>query len=185
MRCRFGTRAMRRDTNIISKTAIGKARFSALVFAVMFVGQLTAAFAVSTGTSRIGITKLATLQVANMETDQFYSDQSEQFMTSNICLQTGGEPVPYRVSASSLKGKQGFQVTNSDQHSQINYDVVWAGENDQYRLNDSSDVTDVIQANAGAGCDNRTLSIQMDDQTFASATSDAHTDTLSLIFVIE
>lgn len=165
--------------------AINKVSVFSLIFVVLFVGQFTAAFAVSSGTSHIGITKVASLQVANMDTDQFYSDQSNQYMTTNTCLQTGGEPVPYRVSATSLMGKDNFQVSNADQHSQIDYNVFWSGENDTYRLSDSNDLTDVIQANAGVGCDNRTLSIEMDDRAYASANRDAHTDTLSLIFVIE
>ena len=156
-----------------------------VLISLLFLSQLTAAYAVSTASSHVGITKLATLQVSHLEQDEFITDRASNQLSSNTCLKTGGEPIPYRISASSMHGKDAFAAANDAGHSEIGYDIIWSGAEDNFRLSESADMTDVIQAEAGAGCDNHTLAIEMDDRTFATASADAHTDTLSLIFVIE
>ncbi len=167
------------------KQALRVASFFALACPLLIVGGAGNAFAGATATSHIGITKIASLSVARMETDQLYADQSNQNMRIDACMHSGGEPMPYRVSASSLMGQGGFQVSHPENNSNISYAVLWSDNNAQQRLVDSADISDVMQVSAGAACDKRTLSIEMDAGTYANASSSSHTDILSLIFIVE
>ena len=106
-------------------------------------------------------------------------------MRTSTCLKSGGTPVPFRVSASSLKGKSSFKLAGNSASDQISYKVTWGGADATYQLNNSADLTDVQQADTKSNCDYRTLSVEMDNQNFESASEDTYTDTLSLIFVIE
>lgn len=153
--------------------------------ALLLVIGVPGTYAASTGTSQVGITKVATLQVAGMDTDNLISDQAGKSEFSRTCLQTGGEPIPYRMAASSLRGHDGFQVSDSNKVNNIGYEVIWSDNEDEYRLSDSNDMTDVLQAEASTGCDNHLLSIEWDNDMFEAASGGAYTDTLSLMFVIE
>lgn len=163
---------------------LGSALRSAIVL-IAILTQLSIANALSKGTSHIGITKTTSLQIANMDASQFNFNKSSHKMSSNACLRTGGEPVPFRISAISLNGNNSFAATNDDRQSNIGYEVIWSAHDDQFRMNNSADLSEVIQADAGVGCSNHTFAIEMDASTFANASTVTHTDTLSLIFVIE
>lgn len=167
------------------KHVIKHASLAALACSLLIVGGAGTASASSTGTSHIGITKIASLRVAHMNANQFYADQSSQNMQIDACMQSGGEPIPYRVSASSLMGQGVFQVSHPENKSNISYAVLWSDNHAQQRLVNSADISDVMQVSAIAACDKRTLSIEMDAGAYANASSTRHTDILSLIFVIE
>ncbi len=170
----------------VAKTVVNQMPGVGTFMAVLLAANVSVGYsATSTGTSHVGVTKYASLQVSTLETDQLTGDQTGQSMHSQTCLRTGSEPQPYRMSASSLGGQVGFQVLDTTKTHHIGYEVVWSDKGEDFRLSDSRDMTDVLQADALNDCDNHMLSIEWDKHNYVTATDAAYTDTLSLIFVIE
>jgi hypothetical protein len=106
-------------------------------------------------------------------------------MQTSTCLRTGGEPVPYRVRANSLNGKSNFKVASDTGSDEISYNVTWSQPNGNQQLSNSGDLTAAQNSEARNNCDYHTLSVEMDDRSFASATNATYTDALQVIFVIE
>ncbi len=166
------------------KTITRKALFSTAL-ALVLTGTFSTAYAASKAVSHIGITKLASLQVTSLDTAELYSDSRTDNMRTSTCLQTGGEPVPYRVRANSLNGKSNFKVASDTGSDEISYNVTWSQPDGKQKLSNNGELTAVQNSEAQNSCDYHTLSVEMDDRSFASASDATYTDALQVIFVIE
>ena len=167
-----------------TRTILKNALYGA-TFALALAGMCSTAYAASKAVSHIGITKLASLQVTSLDTAELYSDSRTDNMQTSTCLRTGGEPVPYRVRANSLNGKSNFKVASDTGSDEISYNVTWSQPNGNQQLSNSGDLTAAQNSEARNNCDYHTLSVEMDDRSFASATNATYTDALQVIFVIE
>ncbi len=166
------------------KTITRKALYSATL-ALVLASTFSTAYAASKAASHIGITKLASLQVTSLDTAELYSDSRTSNMHTSTCLRTGGEAVPYRVRANSLNGKSNFKVASDTGADEISYNVAWSQPDGKQYLSNSGELTDVQNTGAHTNCDYHTLSVEMDDRSFASASNASYTDALQIIFVIE
>lgn len=166
------------------KTITRKALYCATL-ALVITGTFSTAYAASKAVSHIGITKLASLQVTPLDSAELYSDSKTNDMHTSTCLRTGGEPVPYSVRANSLNGKSNFKVASDTGSDEIIYNVAWSQPDGKQYLSNSGELTDVQTSQAQNNCDYHTLSVEMDDRGFASASEATYTDALQVIFVIE
>jgi len=174
----------------MGNTATQARRFAGIIVTTAIVlaassGVGDARAAQDGATSRISFTKLPSLQVGGMERSAFYWQGSPREATTRTCLQTSGEHIPYRISASSLSGLGDFSTRDDRRAEQITYKVTWSDDELEHSLRSSDDLTDVMRANSSRNCDNHQLSIELDSGSYDAATAGTYIDTLSLFFVIE
>lgn len=167
--------------NSLAMTLIGVALLSLLIVVLIPTSSLHAAM-VST---RVAITKVASLSVEKLDTDHLYHIEGDSNMTFTACLKAGGDSIPYRVSASSLNHPDTFAVRSHRSDEQVPYQVIWSNGEASYALKNQQDITGVQQLNSERSCDFNSVSVVIDDKLFSVASNARYIDTLSVIFVIE
>lgn len=139
----------------------------------------------ASATSVVGITKVATLIVKSMDDAELYRNSTGDNLSTTTCLQAQGNPIPYRISASSLNNASNFSLGDSTSGRQIPYSILWSDQDGQHRLSDNRDISKVIQVNADVGCELKTLSVKFNNSVYNSVERGAYTDTLSVMIIIE
>lgn len=153
-----------------------------LLFVVLIpTNELHAAVA----STRVAITKIASLTVEKLDTDHLYQLEGERRMTSTACLRAGGESMPFRISARSLSHSELFTVTSQGSGEQVPYHVIWSNSDESYALKNQNDITGVQQVHVNRTCESNSVSVVIDDEIYSVASNGRYIDTLSLIFVIE
>lgn len=170
-----------KQRNTLAMTMVATAMLSLSMFVLIPSSDLHAAMA----STRVAITKVASLTVEKLDTDDLYHTEGDSNMTFTVCLKAGGNSIPFRVTASSLGHASAFAVRSDGSGEQVPYQVIWSKGEASYALKNQRDTTDVQQINMEHNCDFSSVSVVINDSQYSVAPNGFYADTLSVMLVIE